>query len=222
MNSRERKAGVIAGVSLFIMAIAAGFSYGYIHNELVNESAEITMNNLVRNKPLFMAGVTGWIIIFLTDLVVSGALYEFFRNSMRRVSLITALTRVIYTLMLGVAIFQLIKIFPLLKGEGSAGEIGFLIATFENVWSAGLIIFGLHLIGVGYLSSNSRDIPLVLAFLLYLAGAGYIVIHLAKQLELFSHGAVSSIENIMALPMALGELLLAAWLIYLGLKRKKS
>lgn len=222
MNSRERKAGVIAGVSLFIMAIAAGFSYGYVHNELVNESAEITMNNLVRNKPLFMAGVTGWIIIFLTDLVVSGALYEFFRNSMRRVSLITALTRVVYTLILGVAIFQLIKIFPLLKGEGSSGEIGFLIATFETVWSAGLIIFGLHLIGLGYLSSNSRDIPVVLALLLYLAGAGYIVIHLAKQFELFSHGAVSSIENIMTLPMALGELLLAAWLIYLGLKRKKS
>jgi hypothetical protein len=222
MNRKERKAGLIAGISLVIMAIAAGFSYGYVHNKLVNESAEITMQNLIENKLLFMAGISGWIIIFITDLLVSGSLFIFFKNRMRRFSLLTAITRVIYTLVLGAAVFQLISMLPLLKSGVDSSEIVLHIVSFERIWSAGLIIFGLHLIGLGYLSFKSRTIPVVLAFLLYLAGAGYIVIHMAKQFGLFSHSVISSIENIMALPMALGELLLAVWLIYLGLKKQKS
>lgn len=216
MKRRERKAGLIAGISLVIMAIAAGFSYGYVHNELVNESAEITMQNLMNNKLLFLSGLLGWIVIFITDLIVSGTLFIFFKSSMRRISLITSITRLVYTLVLGVAILQLISILPLLKDTGASSGISLHLASFERIWSAGLIIFGLHLLGLGYLSINSRTIPWALAYLLYLAGAGYIVINLAKQFAFFNHSVISSIENIMALPMALSEILLAAWLIYLG------
>jgi len=218
MNKIEKIAGLIAGISLIVMAIAAGFSYGYVHNELFNASAEITRQNLLENKSLFYAGLAGWIVIFITDLMVSGALYIFFKKSMRRISVLTAIIRIVYTLILGVAIFQLFAIIPNLNFE-SATEISSHYASFEKIWSAGLIIFGFHLLGLGYLSLKSQIVPRFLAYLLYIAGISY---HTAKQLELFSQNWIASAENILALPMAIGEMLFAVWLIYNGLKRANN
>jgi hypothetical protein len=218
MNKTEKNAGLVAGISLIVMAVAAGFSYGYVHNELVNESAEITRQHLIENKSLFMAGLAGWIVIFITDLVVSGSLYIFFRSGMRRISAITAGIRIIYSLMLGFAIWQLAGIIPLLQESGSAPEIALQLASFEKIWSAGLIVFGFHLLGLGYLSVKSTYVPGFFGYLLCIAGISYVLIHAATQFAIFSPDAISSVENIMALPMALGEILFAGWLIYKGLK----
>lgn len=219
MNEKEKKAGLIAGISLIVMTIAAGFSYGVVQNELVNESAEITRQNLIENKSLFLAGLAGWVVIFISDLIVSGTLYLLFKNSIRRISALTATIRVGYTLVLGVAIYQLIGIIPLLQLSETSFEINSQFKSFEKIWSIGLIIFGFHLLGLGYLSAKSKFIPGFLGYLLYLAGAAYILIHVAKQLTIFSQPVIDSAENVLALPMALSEILLAGWLIYKGLKR---
>jgi len=222
MNKTEKKAGLVAGISLIIMAIAAGFSYGFVQNELLNESAEITRQNLVENKSLFLAGISGWIVILITDLLVSGALYMLFRESARRISALTAITRVIYSVILALAIYRLIDIIPLIHKAGTSLEINSHFESFEKIWSVGLIIFGFHLLGLGYLSIKSGFIPRILAYLLYIAGICYVLIHAAKQIALFSQDAISSAESILSIPMALGEILLAFWLIYKGLKRNKS
>jgi hypothetical protein len=171
---------------------------------------------------LFLAGLAGWIVILITDLFVSGALYILFRDSMKRISALTAITRVIYSVVLGLAIYQLIDIIPLIQQVGTSLEISLHFESFEKIWSAGLIIFGLHLLGLGYLSVKSGFVPRLLAYLLYFAGISYVLIHAAKQFALLSQGAISSAESILSIPMALGEILLALWLIYKGLKRKKA
>jgi len=219
MNKKEKTAGLVAGISLIVMAIAAGFSYGFVQNKLVNESVEITMRNLVENKSLFFAGLAGWAVIFVTDFIVSVALYIFFKTTSKRISLVTSFIRIIYTLVLGLAILQLISIIPELTNTEAATEISSHFASFEKIWSAGLIIFGFHLIGLGYLSIKSKFIRVFLAYLLYIAGVSYVLIHTAKQFTLFSHLLIDSAERILSLPMALGEILLAFWLIYNGLKR---
>lgn len=218
MNKQEKNAGLVAGISLLVMAIAAGFSYGFVHNTLVNESAEITRQNLLENKSLFLAGLAGWIVIFITDLIVSGSLYIFFKKSMMRISLLTAIVRIVYTLVLGVAIYQLIGIIHLLHGTGTAISINSHFAFFKKIWSAGLIFFGFHLLGLGYLSKKSKFTPNFLAYLLYIAGVSYALIHAAKQLAMINQNVIASAENILALPMALSEILFAVWLIYKGLK----
>ncbi|MBK8555811.1 MAG: DUF4386 domain-containing protein [Lewinellaceae bacterium] len=222
MNKQEKKAGVIAGISLIIMAIAAGFSYGFAQNKLVHESAEMMRQNLLEHKQLFLAALVGWILIFITDLVVSGALYILFRNNLPRISAITAIIRIGYTFILGVAIYHLIGIVPLLKGFATSFEISAEFASFEKTWSAGLILFGFHLLGLGYLSMKSRFIPGFLAYLLYIAGIGYILVHGAKQFAFLSAQVIASAENILALPMALSEILLAALLIYKGFKKNTN
>ncbi len=225
MQKTEKKQGLIAGISLIIMAVVAGFSYGYVYNSLVADSPGITLHNLIAGKSLFIAGVAGWIIVFITDLIVTLALYKFFLSTAKQTSLVTALFRITYTVFLGVAIFQFIKIIPMLNQAGGientsvAGEVASHIELFGKIWSFGLIIFGLHLIGLGYLSVKSKFVPGLLGYLLYLGGVSYIFVHGAKQLSLFDPVVLTRAENFLSLPMALGEILLAIWLIYRGFRK---
>jgi hypothetical protein len=128
-------------------------------------------------------------------------------------------------LILGIAIIQLVKIAPVisLANPGSdklnISEVATHFKMFEKLWSAGLIIFGLHLIGLGYLSVKSKSIPALLGYLLYFGGISYTFLHGSRQLNLFDISVINSIENILALPMALAEILLAFWLIYMGFRK---
>jgi hypothetical protein len=221
MNDSEKRAGLIAGISLIVMAMAAGFAYGFAQDKLVDVSAEIMKQNLLENQSLFYAVLAAWALIFTTDLIVSKALFNVFRHTNRRISAITALVRIAYTLMLGVGILQLSSLVPLLNGHEIKVDVRLPFALFERIWSAGLIIFGFHLIGLGYLSIKSKFIPALLGYLLNLAGVSYILIHAGRQFALFGQPVIDSAETILAIPMALGELLLAIWLIYKGLRKKK-
>ncbi len=225
MHSKEKKHGVIAGISLIIMAVTAGFAFGYAHNKLVTNSPDITLNNLTANKTLFFAELSGWSLIFITDLIVAISLYYFFRKTSKQVSIITAGIRIVYTLLLGISILQLFKIIPVLSVDNIIAEELTIYETtlhlqqFEKLWSVGLIIFGLHLIGLGYLSVKSKSVPSLFGYLLYFAGVCYSFLHSSRQSNFFDTAAINSIENILALPMALAEILLAFWLIYNGLKK---
>jgi hypothetical protein len=220
MENKEKKQGIIAGVSLVVMAIAAGFAYGYAHSSLVAGTPDVTLQNLIVNKSLFFAELTGWSIIFITDLVVAIALYFFFRSASKQISAITAFVRIIYTLVLGMAIFQLFRILPALSSANpDASEISSHIQRFEKLWSVGLVVFGLHLIGLGYLSVKSESVPKLLGYLLYFGGVSYTFLHGVRNLNLFEVQTINSIENILALPMAPAEILLAFWLIYFGFRK---
>lgn len=219
MHKKEKIAGIVAGISLIVMAIAAGFSYGFVQTQLVSESAEITWQHVLDNQSMFLAGIAGWIVIFITDLIVSGSLYIFFKTTTKRISLLTASVRIIYTMVLGYAIYQLVGIIPLMQKAGTALEVNAQFVAFNKIWSAGLIIFGIHLLGLGYLSIKSHRIPGLLSYLVSFAGICYVLVHAAKQFALFNQNVIASAESILALPMALGEMLIAVWLIYIGLQR---
>jgi len=228
MQTNEKKLGLLAGISLIVMAIAAGFSYGYVHNSLVVDSPETTLQNLISNKSLYLAGLAGWVVIFISDLIVALALFGYFRRTARLASLLTALLRIVYTIILGIGIIQLFRVIPLLSADVavadtfSAFDVVLRLHLFETIWSLGLIIFGFHLLGLGYLSVKAGSVPSLLGYLLYLSGVLYLFVHVARQIAAFDPDVVGKIENIMGLPMALGEMLLALWLIYKGFKREKA
>lgn len=74
----ERKFALFAGTSLLIMAFTAFFSYGFVHGNLVVPSnASTTLHNIQTSSSLFKAEIFGWIIIFITDIIASWALYFF-------------------------------------------------------------------------------------------------------------------------------------------------
>ena len=77
------------------------------------------------------------------------------------------------------------------------------------MFSGGLLLFGAHLVLVGYLAYRSGFVPRLLAALIALAGAAYAFDSLAAVL---SNGSMPATATV----MFLGEFLLGIWLLARG------
>src|SRR5215212_1808153 len=71
-----RTAALTAAIGLLIMAIAAPFAELYVYPKLiVPGNAAETVQNIMANRVLFTAGMFGYLIAFLCDVLVAWALY---------------------------------------------------------------------------------------------------------------------------------------------------
>ncbi len=150
--SYQRRSALTAGISLLIMTLASFFSYGFVHGSLVVQGdAGATYNNIMSSINLFKGEVLGWVIIMLTDVLVTWAFYVFLQPLNKSLSLLGAWLRLIYTAILGIAIMDLI--FVLLLSTRSVYLSSFTVEqiqalmmlflnAFESIWSVGLIVFG--------------------------------------------------------------------------------
>lgn len=221
MKIPEWNLALCTGIFILLMAVVAGYTYGYVYNSLIEKGHSVdTIRNIQSSKTLFISGTAGWLIIFILDLLVSWSAYKLFQRISHSLSLTTAIARLVYTLFLGVAIFHLIKVIPLVQVHANEAIILSHLASFESVWSLGLIVFGLHLTGLGILSLKSRPIPGLVGWLLILAGFSYTGIHIIKAFLPDPGLPFLKIETILSIPMAIGELAFALWLVIKGRKRK--
>jgi hypothetical protein len=218
MKNANRKYAIIAGISLIVMALAAGYSYGYVFGSLVEtDNPSSTLMSLNHSKGIFGSGVIGWLVILITDLLLAWSLYRYFLQVNAKVSLATGLIRAVYSAVLALAIYQLIIVWSMLPAtKQDTSVLMQQFADFEKYWSMGLILFGVHLIGLGFLSIKSKTVPNWMGWLLYIAGLSYIAIHGAKAMALEATGAIAMAEMLLAAPMALAELGLAVWLLWRG------
>jgi Domain of unknown function (DUF4386) len=96
-----------------------------------------------------------------------------------------------------------------LTAEQTQGQTLLKVDAFDDLWMAGLILFGFHLVLVGYLAYRSGYVPKVLGVLLVIAGAGYVFDSVAATVIASPPGSVASVTF-------LGEFLLALWLVVRG------
>ena len=219
----KRKSALIAGITLLVMSVAAFFAYGYAHTTLVvHGNPDATFKNLTSMDMLFRLEVLGWLLIFLCDVVVAWALYVFLKDISNSLSLLTAWLRLAYAALLGIAIFNFIPILNIL--ETDQGETTYMAArqvmsglrSFEGMWSLGLIVFGFHLLLLGYLALISGYIHRIFGILILIAAAGYLFVHVSRLLFADFQEQIGTIETILSVPMALGEIAFAIWLLVRG------
>jgi hypothetical protein len=79
----------------------------------------------------------------------------------------------------------------------------------RSILSFALFLFGLHLLGVGYLAYRSGYVPRLLGVLIAIAGLGYVIDTFGAVLSRGSWSDVSLFTFI-------GEFLLALWLVIRG------
>ncbi|WP_233434975.1 DUF4386 domain-containing protein [Mesobacillus jeotgali] len=225
-NNMQRKAAVISAIALLIMTLAAFFSQGYVHSSLVINGDEVTtLENIQASQSLFRLEILGWIIILITDLIVSWGFYVFLKPFHREYALLAGWLRLLYTAILGIAVSQLVIANSTLHESVTGEALGTIpqqvmrsITAFEEIWSVGLIIFGIHLITVGLVAMNTKKIPKVLSFLVILAGFSYSLIHFMYGFIPQLEGFTKILEMILIAPMFIGELGFGIWLLVKGRK----
>jgi len=208
-----RRIAITTGISLLIMAIVAGFSFGYVYPEFNQiDQSEFTYDNMLNNKELYKNMLLGILIILILDLLVSYTLFRYFEKDNRRLSLISAIIRIIYTIIFAIATLYLVR--NLTDFEVTNQSIVANFQNFEFAWNVGLMIFGLHIILIGFLMKLHNRIPKFLYYLTLIGGISYVLVHLLKLN--FPSQFVANLEMVLALPMAFGEIGLAIWLLVKG------
>tara|TARA_B100000408_G_C10224721_1_gene192579 strand:+ start:40 stop:708 length:669 start_codon:yes stop_codon:yes gene_type:complete len=211
MYFTHKKWGLLTGYSIILMALVAGFVYGHVHASIyIVDNSDLTARLLQENIDLYKWGIVSWILIFLLDLIVSIGIYIIYKDDLKLLALLSSTLRVIYTIILGIAVAQLI--IPLINYSEVSKSILYF-ESFEQIWSLGLIIFGIHLLSLGVMCFKSDLTPKFFGIFLGFGGLCYILVHNLKSFFPYLGEATLTIESILVAPMALSELSFALWLI---------
>ncbi|MGE5375138.1 MAG: DUF4386 domain-containing protein [Bacteroidota bacterium] len=147
--------------------------------------------------------------VAILDVVVAWALYILFAPVNKTLSAIAAWMRVIYAL---IFMFAISKLFLALQAiTADATQAMSYLKAFQSIWDMALILFGFHLLVLGYLAFVSGYVPKWLGVFLLLASAGYIVDGFGKTL---SPGYSLNLAQF----TFIGEVLLIFWLLWRGFK----
>ena len=213
-----RAAAIAAGVGILVVAALAVFGdIVAIEGLITPGNAAQTARDISQSETLFRLGIVSLILAAVVDVVVAWGLYWVFRAVNMGQSLLGAWFRLAYAATFVVAVSQLLGALRLLDGSKDAAfntaqvhsQAMSEIHAFSDVWNVSLVLFGAHLLVVGYLAHKSGFVPKYLGFLICLAGGGYLFDGLAAVL---SNGAAPKIARF----TFVGEFGLALWLLIRG------
>jgi hypothetical protein len=209
-NISLRTAAIIAGAGLLLMAIFSPIAYLNTFQNLVKfDDAALTAQNIQNSMSAFRNAIAFLFVVALLDIIVAWGLYIVLIPADKRLSAITAWLRVIYGVLFAFAIFQLSLALNVLSTDGIQ-SMSYLKA-FQSIWDKSLILFGFHLLLLGYLAFQSGYVPKWLGVLLILAGVGYAVDGIGKWF-------IPSYNMSIAQFTFIGEVLLIFWLFWKGAK----
>lgn len=213
-----RTPSIIGGVCLLLMSALAGFGALLAVDGLVTPGdPAATAADILGSESTFRLGVASLYLVVVLDVVVAWALFRVFSPVDVQLSRLAAWFRLAYSGVFLVAISQLAGIPRLLASDEYSTTFGAeqvsaqalqMVDAYNDIWFAGLVLFGVHLLLVGFLAYRSGYVPRILAALLVLAGLGYVFDTFATVLS-SSPVSISSVTF-------LGEFLLACWLLVWG------
>jgi len=210
----QRKLALISGWSIVIMAIAAAFVFGYALPEFSTPNSGDTIQASIKKRQgLYLAMLGGLLFILILDAIVSYTFYKFFVKDNRILASISGGLRFIYTLIFSFGTLFLIR--NITSDAASDEWISSNFQSFQNTWTFGLIIFGIHILLLGYLMKLHGRIHFTLWVLASIAGCSYSLVSSLKLMG-FDPEFTAKLEMILALPMTIGELGLAVWMIVKG------
>jgi hypothetical protein len=222
----------VAGASLLLMAALALFASFFVFESLiVPDDAGETARNILDNEVLFRSGIAAFVGVAVLDVLVAWALYVFLRPVHSHFAILAAWLRLAYAATLAVAIGHYLNVSQLL-GDTQAStvfetdqlhaQVMLSVDAFGNGWVIGLVLFGFHLLVLGYIMATSNELSRIIGVLLMVAGVGYLVDSTA-QILLPNYADYETVFLlIVAVPGVIGELSFAFWLLLRGARARGS
>lgn len=216
----RRRVALTAGIGLLLMAVIAPLAhFGVLENLVVSGDAATTVGNIVADEGLFRLAIAALLVVTFLDIVVAWALYVLMKPVHPTLAMLVGWLRLAAPAVFAVALANLLDVANLLgSAESSAlspdqlgAQVMASVASFGNGWDMSLAIFGLHLVGLGYLLIKSVDFPRFLGVLVVVAGVGYVA-------DTFARILVSDFEFNISLFTFVGEALLIFWLLWRAIK----
>ncbi|HKK41901.1 MAG TPA: DUF4386 domain-containing protein [Bacteroidales bacterium] len=220
-----RSAAIITGIALIFMALLAPVAnFSILQKLFIPGDAQATMSNILNSPGSFRAATVLFLIVAVLDIIVAWGLYVLFKPVNHSLSLLTAWIRVVYATMLGVVITSLVYVIQITGGGGPAefqdtGTFEVVIMQslmkFNYGWEFSLIIFGFHLLLLGFLAYKAGYMKRILGILLLIAALGYLIDGFGRILTV-DYGKGIGVYTF------LGEIVLIFWLLIAGGRDKAT
>lgn len=224
-NISLRTIAITTGIGLLIMAILALIAHMNIFPSLiVTGDSQSTANNINSSIGLFRLGIFFFILVAILDIFAAWGLYVLLKLINNYISLLIAWFRVAYAVILIVSLNNLFKVLQLLHGSDIPkvfetkqiyAQVMLSYNSFHSGWELGMLLFSIHLVGLGLLMIAAKYIPKFLGILIVIAGIGYLIDSVGKILS-FNY------KYEIALYTCIGEVLLIFWLLWKGIKGFKD
>jgi hypothetical protein len=217
-----RQAALVAGFAYMLSPVTTA-EFSIMPKLVIPGNIEQTVQNLSSHHGQFVAAILCYLITFLEDIVIAWALYYLLAPVNKSLSLLTAWFRLVYTAIVLVGWLNLVSVYHLLNtpdyvslfGESPLhAQVQLLLRSFRDDWSASLIIFGIHLVLLGYLICRSGYIHWIIGILLIIDGLGWLTDSLQPYLFPKAHLGFLFITFF-------GELVFMLWLLIMGWRLKE-
>jgi hypothetical protein len=186
-----------------------------------------TVENLMASPSVFRLGIVAETVIVLVEIVVSAILYVLFIPVSKPLSLAAAFARFTQAILQAVNLFTAVPALLLLGGASyltvfNPDQLTALVLLFADanafmifIWG---LIFGFHLLLLGYLVYKSGFIPRILGLLLIIGGVGYLAQSYGHILAPQYDEILSTVVIVLSIP---GELAFTVYLLWKGINVEK-
>lgn len=229
-NNVYRQTALIGGIAYLILFATGIYANFFVLEKLIVKGNAIeTYDSFSKNINQLRVAIPAFIIMVISDLIVTWVLYTLFKSTNESLSKLTAWFRLINVTIFGIALFHLLETYSLISNAEYSIAYGKKILAIETyrtlqafnyTWLLGLIFFGMHLILLSVLIKYSRKTTRYISIFLLIAGIGYVV----DSMLHFFYKDYTSLEHISALivvlPGIIGELALTFWLLLKAEKKQ--
>ena len=182
-----------------------------------------TINTLMASESMFRFGMVAETLIIFIEIVVSAILYMLLRPVNMPLALASTLARFGQSILQAVNLFTAVPALLLLGGTGylaafEPDQLSALVLLFMDVNAFVIIVwgllFGFHLLLLGYLVYKSGFWPRLLGILLVIGSVGYLAQSFGHLLAPQYDDILSTVVVVLSIP---GELAFTLWLLIKGI-----
>ena len=162
-----RQAALIVGLAYLLNPVSYA-EFTIFPKLIVHGNITETVTNISAHHGLYVTALICYLINFIEDVIIAWGLYILLAPVNRALALLAAWFQLIYTAVALAGAFNLATVYRMLttpeylKEFGSGplnAQVDLLLHTFRYDYSLALVIFGIHLVLVGYLIVRSSYIP---------------------------------------------------------------
>ena len=212
----------VAGILYVLIAVVAIYSVFIVSNNLiVPGDATATATNIAESEGQFRAGILGYLIIFLSEIVLTTLLYVLLKPVSKTLSLMAAIFRLVMTTIHGINLLNRFFVLILLSGVTylsvfETEQLHALVLLFLDAhdlgFAIGIVFLSFHVLILGYLVYRSGFIPRIFGVLLFVAFFGYLIDSFAMLLV----AGYDATPLYLVIPIFVAEVVFPLWLVIRG------
>ncbi|WP_151525724.1 DUF4386 domain-containing protein [Serinicoccus kebangsaanensis] len=214
-----RRAAVVTGAALLLMALVAIPANLVVQSALTGEAPAVAQA-LTAQEAALRLGVLGLLTVAVLDVVVAWGLGRVLATPAPGLATLVVTLRLVYVAVFVVAIaLLLVAVETASSSTGDAPAAVLAASAFSACWRLGLVVFATHLAVLAAAFVGAPQLPTWLGLLLGLGATAYAVDGVVRTALGADAALATGLVPVVSACAAVGELVLAGWLLTRGGRR---